>query len=288
MTEKEHNEERFLVDYLLGRLSPDEEIGLEERYLTDDGLQERLFSVEDELVDDYLEKRLTANERSQFEARFLASPQGRRKLEVAKALRVVATEAAGIQEAPGFLRRNVLHALGPFSQAQIRFAFGAVTLVVAFMLGLWIKERVEHNAGSHEAANSGSHSRPSPAVKPPDQNAGSQSGQEGAIASIVLVPSSRDDLLARKVKIASGTQHLRIELAVESSRKSFTVKLLEAGGHVKWTGRRLEAESTASGRTLVLTLPASLFKTAEYTVILTSNQDPATPIAEYAFIVNRD
>ena len=75
-----------MVDYLLGRMPPDEAAAMELRYLRDAALLEALGAVEDELVDDYLEEELTASERESFERRYLATEAGRKKIQFSRAL----------------------------------------------------------------------------------------------------------------------------------------------------------------------------------------------------------
>src|SRR5437016_8051487 len=86
--------EPALREYLLGKLNEAEKQVLEEQLITDDELFELLDVVEDELVEDYLDAALTADERDCFEKFFLLPPEHRRKLGFAKALkRYVAGEA---------------------------------------------------------------------------------------------------------------------------------------------------------------------------------------------------
>jgi hypothetical protein len=86
LTQTEINE-RMMIRYLLGDLSEDEQVQLEERYFTDDDCFQQLLALEDELIDDYVRGELAAGDRTLFEQRFLASPERRQKVEFAQALR---------------------------------------------------------------------------------------------------------------------------------------------------------------------------------------------------------
>jgi len=87
--------EEPLRQYLLGALPPEEQRRLEEQLLFDNELIEHLLVVEQEMIDDYARDALPVEEREQFVTHFLAPPERRKKVEIARALqRYVATERA--------------------------------------------------------------------------------------------------------------------------------------------------------------------------------------------------
>lgn len=297
MKEKEQDERKdedhLLMDYLLGKLAQPEEIGIEERYVADAHLQDNLLRIEDELVDRYLEDRLSVNERNQFEARFLASPRGRRKLEVARSLIVVASEAAGAKATPGSYERAALRHLRIFARLPIRFALASLVLVLLLVIGWSLRERAGYGPGKERAANQPDLVKSSPAAKPANEASDSTAGRgksptAAAVASLVLKPVDRETAHSQEVKIQPGTDQLRIQLNLEGSRKSYNATLLNARGQVKWANHGLRAQPTTSGWALVLMLPTTLFESGEYSVLLSSNETPATTVAEYSFVVRKD
>jgi hypothetical protein len=72
--------------YLLGQLTGEEEIRIEERLLTEDDLFEELEVTKDDLVEEYLANELTHTEREWFEQNFLASPEGKGRQTFARTL----------------------------------------------------------------------------------------------------------------------------------------------------------------------------------------------------------
>lgn len=82
---RELEHEETMVDYLLGRLSPEEGARLEERCLADDAFFDRMLEAENDLVDNYLRGRLSQREKERFESHYLASPERREKVEFARA-----------------------------------------------------------------------------------------------------------------------------------------------------------------------------------------------------------
>lgn len=87
----QEDQERIRL-YLLGELAGDEEEAVELRLLTDGEFAGELELVEEELVDQYAGGDLAQPERERLERRFFDSPERRRKLRVALALRDHAAE----------------------------------------------------------------------------------------------------------------------------------------------------------------------------------------------------
>ena len=83
----------FLIRYLLGRLPENQQIEIEERAFEDPSLLQTIQNVENDLIDEYVRGGLSFRDRRQFELRFMASAERRRKVEFAKALAIVAEDA---------------------------------------------------------------------------------------------------------------------------------------------------------------------------------------------------
>jgi hypothetical protein len=130
------DDEELMTRYLLGELSEEERVRLEEQFFTDEEYYERLLAREDELTYDYAQGDLSPRERGRFEERFLASAEGRRKAGFARALIEKASEfkAAGAREASRpeqSPRRPSLSALFGFRRPALGFSLAAAALVVA-------------------------------------------------------------------------------------------------------------------------------------------------------------
>jgi hypothetical protein len=74
------------MQYLLGRLPEPEQEDFEQESLMDDERFEELVSAEDDLIDAYVAGQLGAEDARRFEARFLAAPARRERVEFARAL----------------------------------------------------------------------------------------------------------------------------------------------------------------------------------------------------------
>jgi hypothetical protein len=85
--------ERLLVSYLLGELSEEEQVRVEDRAFTDPSYLAEIEAAEADLVDAYVRGELPPDSLPGFERRFLRSPSRRSKVEFAKALARVVTES---------------------------------------------------------------------------------------------------------------------------------------------------------------------------------------------------
>jgi len=283
------NEDKRLTDYLLGYLPEPEEIRLEEEYLANPDTQSRLLIVEDELVDAYVQGELSAQERKQLEDRFLASPRGRRKLELAKSLMTIASS-----QKPSSKPK-------PSPLFSMRWVFAAATLILVLVVTWRIRQKASQHPGPERAQSqqqqNGANGQPPSGIvaqgskTPTPIESSSQHPQPltPVMASIVLRPAARNVEQSPRVKIPRGALQLKVQLDLEAdNHQSYKATLLGAGDDVKWSGRGLKTQPTASGRAVVLKLPATLFENGEYSLLLAPDEDAARPIAEYTFVVQKN
>lgn len=72
-----NNDQTRIREYLLGKLSDDEQQKIEERLMVEDELFEELEISKSELVEEYCANELSRDEQQWFESNFLASPEGK-------------------------------------------------------------------------------------------------------------------------------------------------------------------------------------------------------------------
>ena len=146
----EPSNEGFILRYLLGDLSEQEQVDIEDRAFSDAHYMQNILAVEADLIDEYVRGGLYENERRQFETRFLASSERRQKVEFARALaRVtgedVATETDGrpaLTVAPAKWWDSFIAFLGGASPA-VRFSFAAVSLVFVVGISLLVAQTIK-------------------------------------------------------------------------------------------------------------------------------------------------
>jgi hypothetical protein len=75
-------------EFLLGKLADEEERErIESLYLTDPQTRERVLTLEEELIEEYLEESLTKADNERFLARYAQTGEQRRKLRINKAIK---------------------------------------------------------------------------------------------------------------------------------------------------------------------------------------------------------
>jgi hypothetical protein len=79
-------QDRLITRYLLGALSQAEQQHFEVKYFEDDDLFAKVEAVEQDLIDSYVRGELSIKEVKSFEARFLSTPTGRERVELARVL----------------------------------------------------------------------------------------------------------------------------------------------------------------------------------------------------------
>jgi hypothetical protein len=136
--------EEIIARYLLGDLPEGQQTEIEDRAFTDEGLMQHILAVESDLIDEYVRHELRDSQRRQFETRFLASDERRRKVEFARALSAVASEAEAPEKAarPGVVRTPITwqDSLAAFIRVlspAAKFAMAAAVLLIVFG-GSWL------------------------------------------------------------------------------------------------------------------------------------------------------
>jgi hypothetical protein len=164
-------DEALIVHYLLGELVADEKAALEERYFLDDELFESVRSIEDELIRDFLRGVLPVDRRRRFEARYLRSPQLRRKVELARPF-AQATDApdsaapssgrshepkvAGLRAGVG---RRIAEVLCNLNSGWRLAGLAAALLVFIAVFGLY---RLGHNGENRASGGGAASTTPAP------------------------------------------------------------------------------------------------------------------------------
>src|ERR1700752_2257342 len=83
-----------LRQFLLGQLDEEERQKIEELFITDSLLRERLLFIEQDLIEEYLEDSLTAADLESFLQQYTATPAQLRKLSIAKSIKERAAKEA--------------------------------------------------------------------------------------------------------------------------------------------------------------------------------------------------
>jgi hypothetical protein len=310
--------ERTLRRYVLGDLEEGLRSELEELLITDPDAFEALGVVEDELIEEYLEKTGSQAERRSFEQHFLSGPQGMRRLRFVRALKNRASTpslrlqaetrpAAGRLVWPGGWRR---HSVGL-----------AAALAVSLMGNVWLAWHYRDDqqepspvppatearstvptvpavpavstipSFSPAAATPSPLGTPAPFGAPPARN--SLERLHGAAASVATFALSAGLLRGEgslprvSVPAAALVVRLRLELP-EDDYSRYRAAVMDVDGDEIWVASKLRAEQGPGHPSVLVLLPATLLTRGDYQVRLSGVGERGEPevVGTYAFRVS--
>lgn len=265
--EKESVTSALLIRYLLGSLSAPELEQVEQQFFNDDDFFCELLETEDQLIEEYLDGQLSADEREKFKRHFLALPVRRRKVEITSLLKRTSLQnsLAGqphieTQTNPALWWQKIVATLR-LNQPVFGFSVAAALLLVAFGVLLMTRQhsRTPDNSQVTVLAS------PSPAA----------SATAPRVVSLLLLPGSfRGGSASRtnNAKIGAGTE--AVELKLQAGAEHFSG--YQASLQNKLDPQRdilttdlLKTEAGENGRPLVIwTIPASQLPVGDYQVTL--------------------
>ena len=236
----------LLREFLLGKINDEERQRIEGLFLTDPQLKERVLAVEQDLIEDYLEGTLSADDSERFVSRYAQTPEQRRKLRITKSIKDWAlTEAAAAQAVPQLRER--LHLKPAF---VIPLAVAA--LIVIVVGAIWLSRRAEHSAIEQELAQLNA---PSNVLEAP--------------VSLELSPVTVRGVASKSLNTGSqgGVVVLRLLWIQKERYPSYRANIRRVGESQSFTVPTLQPES--DGKAIRLKLPPPLLTRGTYQIILT-------------------
>lgn len=315
LTENLYNEEE-LQGFLIGDLSESERAAIEERFLADEDFSAQVHVVEDELIESYLRRELSARDHQRFEAAFLTQPRRRERVLVMKGVLAAANAEAPLQaEQSPSLWAGLLASLR-FRSAFARYAVAAGVLFVVAFGALLVFNKLGSKQNGPLAqrqpgpiqpgatASVSPHSSPdisrpqqtpSSAVTPVPRTNPSPTPEAQlagpAVATIILRPTLvRDPGGANKVVVSSSVQKVRLQLNLErNDYKAYAIRITTVEGRLVWQRGSVKSHTTNAGTSLSVFLPARLLATDDYLVEVSGVSDAGPPesLANYFFSVAR-
>jgi hypothetical protein len=230
--------------YVLGRSSAEERDRVERGYFADSDALDLVCAAEDDLIDEYLSNRLVGEERDHFEAYYLATPQHRTRVAVARALRRAALSHGRIesQAKPEATTWATFVAVRSWPRvARIAAAAGVVLLVGGVGWLRWPTSKPETTTVTTSAPSPPAVTSPSaPDVRPPREPEAPLRDKEPA-APPAVAPMVAFSISPINVRGASESASLSIP------RGTGTVRLLLQGEAAE--------QPLAHGRVIVRTVP---------------------------------
>jgi hypothetical protein len=202
-----------LIQYLLGELSEEERLELEDRYLADPDLFHELLEVETDLYEDYARGKMSAREQRKFERQFLTAQRGRERLALLRSLGNHVSAQTRLRTS--FWERVRIGAL------DRRHRLLATALVLLLLgLGVWKNFSFWSGRGVHKEAY-GAQGTLGPKSKSGRADSEAGSGPQTTIApsqstfSATLMPGLfRDGNQLNVIAVPRGTSIIRLQLVL--------------------------------------------------------------------------
>jgi hypothetical protein len=304
------NNEKLIARYLLGDLSEEQQVAIEDRAFADEDYLALVTAVENDLIDEYVRHELSANERQQFETQFLASTERSRRVEFAKALARVAVAASVpertvVAEPAKWTWRDSLYAFLIGVNPAAKFAVVAVMLLL-FVGGAWLltetlrlrsqltqlqaqnqarQNELNQQVDAERRRNEELNARLTQEQQQREQSeeslrqlseTGNATPERPVIASLILLPGlSRGGSGKPSLVLANDARLVRLQIGIDPAEpyKTFAVDLRTVAGRQVWTRENLTARTRGRARAISLTLPASALKSGDYELRLSGRQE---------------
>ena len=287
--------------FLLGQLSPEEQGRIEEQAFEDRNTFEFIESVENDLIDEFIQGDLSADDEERFETHFLSLPGRRDNLKISRMLR------QEFDKTPGAAQKERFSFPGWFKQQstwlQISMTAAALALVI-FAVWIFIRAWESTRPVLHQAGPDKSVVVPSPQIKvsplieptPPVHVENKPKGvtperQKRITTYALLLPSAapRGEGV-QQLKLAPDAPSMTIELALITERnfRSYEAALENEAGKSLQGWPNLKAERLRSGKALKIDVPVTLLKPQEFYRIVVSGVSATGEtevIARYPFEV---
>jgi hypothetical protein len=275
--------------YVLGRSSADERDRVERAYFDDPEVLDSVCAAEDDLIDEYLSNSLVGEERDYFDAYYLATPQHRTRVAVARSLRTTASPSNDRIEPTSWATR--VDVRGWSRLARVTAAAALVLLVGGVMLLLRSTSQpdtaiVTTTAPSPPAVTSPS----SPSVGAPREPEAPARNKEPvappAVAPIVALSISPINVRGTgepaSLSIPQGTRAVRLLLQGEVAEPPLArgrVIIRTVPGREVWRGTTSPRSTPASSLARV-DVPAERLPPDDYIVELLAPDASGRPLSD--------
>lgn len=291
---------QMMKRYLLGELSEQEQVALEERYFGDPNVFNEVLQVESELVDAYARGQLSTEMRERFEHSYLKHSARRNRVEFAKSLttRIDEREASvtRAQESPQSALnfswwQRLLGTIGG-RRPMLRFSMAFATVLI-LLAGVWIFFNIKRQQlPQGEAAQHREQTPPEqPAVTPQQTEKQQDQPHVGQIPPETSQPSLNANktsvsstvtlaLTVGGVRSATGgptqtlvIQHDKTQAQIlldlkDNNYVTYRVSLQKIGGPEVFTQTNIKPRSVKHGARFVFEVPTTRLTSGEYVLSL--------------------
>jgi len=274
--------EGTIRQYLLGKLDnqPESERRLSEQILFDDVLSEIVDSIEDEIIEDYLDDTVSPADRQAIEQYFLHPAERKQKLQFARLLRnhFQAKDDVLAKKKMRALPRSIPNeegsgAFAPPRHSHFRTFCELAAAVLLVVTGLVYTSRVAHRLQSQlDASNRDQVQLKNELAKVRKHSVSLEKELQEAQPAILTFwgPIFRDKVRVPVVKIRPWTQQVKVEIGLPHASGNYAIRLETAAGKEVWS-QTVPATSSAGLR---FDIPAQVVSGGNYCLRVSSLPEP--------------
>ena len=269
----------LLREFLLGRVNDDARERIENLFLTDPVLRDRVLSVEQDLIEEYLEDTLTEEDREIFISLYARTEEQRRQLRITESIKNWAVREAQAPQTPEATISVWDRLRTRLKLKRVYVVPIAAVIVIAIVLAIvWRNsevERREHLAVEKELAQLNS---PASLREVLPQ-----------MTSLHLRPGTpRSVELATEIKLRADIRvfELRLPWIRPERYSTYRVKIRRINDKAPFTIPNLPPEN--DGNVIRLRLPAHMLNRGQYQIHLSgvTNDGSASTSEEYSFVIS--
>jgi hypothetical protein len=300
------DDEKLMVQYLLGNLSEEEQVRIEDRAFSDSAYMGALEAAEADLIDAYVRDELSQSERHEFERRFLISPHRRSKVEFARDLARIAKESRVAEAVPLERPSGWLSFIGLIRGWNPALQFAVVVVALISVAGAsWLmlqNKAMRTRVAALETERRDLETREEGLRRQLEQEqnrAGGLSAElqkrpsvSAPVASLVLLPGlSRAETARTQLLLNPSAQLAHIEIVLEprDDYPRYSSELRTRSGEEVLVRSNLPKRRTAAGYVVSFDVPTSALGAAEYELALkgVASDGRAQDLGYYYFSVRK-
>jgi hypothetical protein len=265
MSTRADDHDRVLIAYLLDRMPAAQRFEFEARLLDDPALDEELLATVDDLIQEYLARRLSSDDKQRFEQTILVAPEFSERIKLMRALHA-AVERLPLKDASPARAASRSAPASWHPWLGVAATFAAIAMLVIYA------RRTPPPPILLAAAS------PVPTPSPSDEtdarplNDAAPSPRPDTLRVVRLPPQPKAPV---RIELSATTRDLRVEVVVDGESPSFDAAIRTADGKEVWRAEGLAP--VALGQPLRLSVPAAVLMAANYDLRIESESLRGAP-----------
>jgi hypothetical protein len=273
-------DEAVIREYLLGRLDNNAELveAIDEQVLTNPRFSETIEVIEDEIIEEYLERSLSAGDARAVEEHFLRPPERQRMLRSARLLKHQLSRASVSSEGVTSSRVRKFPAYRTLAE------LAAAVLVIVSSVSL-INLRGELQVVVRESGQRLDQERQrAEALRHQLDAALGLAHPATAMLSLLEPGIRRGDAQLPELTVGTGTRTIHVEIALPSATPELYSVQLESGGQTVWSADKIVPFTARAGALLMFDFPAGVLRLGQSRFVVRTGSRTE---ASYWFVVSR-